>query len=74
MSEREKILVSTEELFALYRGIAAASTDPTIGLLLGTEDRFERYDPLTVAAVSSTPAARTSSMGWAPGNAGRGAE
>ncbi len=51
--DQEKIQVSTEELFALYRGIARASADPAIGLKLGTEDRFERYDPLTVAAVSS---------------------
>ena len=28
----------------------------------------------TVAAVSETPAARTSSIGWRPGNAGSGAE
>ena len=48
---QEKILVSTEELFALYRGIAETSRDPAIGLKLGTEDRLERYDPIGIAAV-----------------------
>jgi len=43
---QEKILVTTEELFALYRGISEASRDPAIGLKLGTEERVERYDPI----------------------------
>jgi AraC-like DNA-binding protein len=45
--------VNTEELFALYRGLAEASRDPAIGLKLGTEDRVERYDPIAIAAVSA---------------------
>ena len=49
----EKVLLSTEELFALYRGLAEASRDPAIGLKLGTEHRLERYDPLAIAAVSA---------------------
>jgi AraC-like DNA-binding protein len=51
--DQEKILVSTEELFALYRGIAKASPDPLIGLKLGAEERVERYDPIAIAAVSA---------------------
>lgn len=51
--EQEKIFVSTEELFALYRGLAQASRDPAIGLKLGTEPRIERYDPIAIAAVSA---------------------
>ena len=51
--DHEKILVSTEELFALYRGLAAASSDPAIGLKLGSEHRLERYDPLGIAAVTA---------------------
>ena len=51
--DQEKILVSTEELFALYRGIAGASDDPAIGLKLGTEPRVERYDPIAMTAVSA---------------------
>lgn len=51
--EQEKIQVSTEELFALYRGIAEASDHPAIGLALGTEPRVERYDPIAITAVSA---------------------
>ena len=39
----DRILVSTEDFFALHRGIAEASSDPAIGLKLGTEERVERY-------------------------------
>jgi AraC-like DNA-binding protein len=51
--DQQQILLSTEELFALYRGLAEASRDPAIGLKLGTEHRLERYDPLAIAAVSA---------------------
>jgi AraC-like DNA-binding protein len=51
--EQYRILVSTEELFALYRGLAEASRDPAIALKLGTEHRIERYDPIAIAAVSA---------------------
>jgi len=51
--DQEKILVSTEELFALYRGLSQASSDPAIGLKLGEEPRLERYDPIAIAAVSA---------------------
>ncbi len=51
--DQEKILVSTEELFALYRGIGQASRDPAIGLKLGNEPRVERYSPTAIAAVSA---------------------
>jgi AraC-like DNA-binding protein len=51
--EQERIQVSTEELFALYRGIAEASEIPAIGLQLGTEPRVERYDPLGLTAISA---------------------
>jgi AraC-like DNA-binding protein len=49
----EKVLLSTAELFALYRGLAEASRDPAIGLKLGNEHRVERYDPLAIAAVTA---------------------
>lgn len=51
--DQEKILVSTEELFALYGGLSEATHDPAIGLKLGTEERLERYDPIGIAAVSA---------------------
>lgn len=50
---QDKILVSTEEFFALYRGIAEASNDPGFGLKLGTEERIERYDPIKITALSA---------------------
>ena len=49
----DKILVSTEEFFALHRGIAESSNDPAFGLKLGTEERLERYDPIKIAAISA---------------------
>jgi AraC-like DNA-binding protein len=51
--EQERILLATEELFALYRGLGAASSDPAIGLRIGTERRLERYDPIAILAVSA---------------------
>jgi AraC-like DNA-binding protein len=49
----ERILLTTEEFFALYRGIAEASGDPGVGLKLGTENRIELYDPIKIAALST---------------------
>src|SRR5467141_1009966 len=49
----DKILVSTEEFFALHRGITEASNDPALGLKLGKEERLERYDPVKIAAISA---------------------
>lgn len=51
--DQEKILVTTEELFAFHRGLAAASHDPAIGLKLGTEPRLERYDAVGITAISA---------------------
>ena len=51
--DQDKILVTTEELFALYRGLGEASHDPAIGLKLGAEQRVERYDAISIAAVSA---------------------
>src|SRR5260370_36828004 len=51
--KQDKILVSTQEFFALHRGIAEASNDVGFGLKLGTEERFERYDPIKIAALSA---------------------
>ncbi|WP_035349636.1 AraC family transcriptional regulator [Edaphobacter aggregans] len=51
--DQTKVLVTTEELFALWRGIGEVSRDPAIGLLLGTESRPEKYDPVGLAALSA---------------------
>ena len=48
---REKILLTTDEFFALWRAIGDVSRDPSIGLKLGSEQRIERYDPIGIAAL-----------------------
>jgi hypothetical protein len=49
--DEEKVLVTTEELFAIYRAISELSDDPATGLNLGAEERMERYDPVAIAAL-----------------------
>jgi AraC-like DNA-binding protein len=51
--QQTRILVTTEELFALWRAIGEVSSDPTIGLKLGTETRTERFHPSGIAALST---------------------
>src|SRR6266487_3663545 len=51
--EQTRILVSTDELFALWRAIGSLSSDPLIGLRLGVETRTERFHPMGIAALST---------------------
>jgi AraC-like DNA-binding protein len=51
--QREKIYATTAELFALWQAVGEMSPDPEIGLKLGVEPRFERYQPTAIAAVCS---------------------
>ncbi len=51
--EQTRILVSTEELFALWRAIEAGSDDPAIGIRMGTETKIERFAPVSLAALST---------------------
>lgn len=48
-----RVLVNTEGLFALWRAISEVSTDPGIGLKLGTETRAEHFHPSGIAALST---------------------
>ena len=48
-----RVLLNTEELFALWRAVGEVSTDPSIGLLLGTDTKTERFHPIGLAALSS---------------------
>lgn len=48
-----RILVRTEEQFALWRAIGEISKDPSIGLKLGTESKAERFHPMGIAALST---------------------
>jgi AraC-like DNA-binding protein len=51
--DADKVLATTPQLFALWRAIGEASADPAIGLKLGAEQRLERFEPISIAAVCS---------------------
>lgn len=51
--EQTRILVSTEELFALWRAIGEVSKDVSIGVRLGTESSIARFHPSGLAALST---------------------
>lgn len=51
--DQEKVLLTTDEFFALYNAIPEVSRDPAIGLKLGTDDRIELYDPICIATLCS---------------------
>jgi len=50
--DQSRVLLSTEELFAVWRAIREVSNDPAIGLRLGAENRTERFTPVGLAALS----------------------
>ena len=52
LREQPQSLLKTDEYFALWRAIGEVSTNPVIGLLLGTENRTERFHPIGLAALS----------------------
>jgi AraC-like DNA-binding protein len=51
--EQEKIYVTTAQVFAIWRTVSEMSPDPGFGLKLGTELRFERSHPVSIAGVCS---------------------
>src|SRR5438874_950039 len=51
--EQTRVLVSTGELFALWRAIDQVSSDPLIGVKLGIETKTERFHPMAIAALST---------------------
>jgi AraC-like DNA-binding protein len=52
-ASQPRVLLNTEEMFALWRAIGEVSTNPAIGLLLGTESKIERFHPVSLAALST---------------------
>lgn len=52
-ADQPRVLLKTEELFALWRAIGEVATNPAIGLLLGAESKTERFHPVGLAALSS---------------------
>lgn len=51
--DEPRVLLKTGEMFALWRAIGEASTNPAIGLQLGTETKTERFNPVGLAALST---------------------
>jgi AraC-like DNA-binding protein len=51
--DQPRVLLNTEEFFALWRAVGEVSSNPTIGLVLGTETKTERFQPVGLAALSS---------------------
>ena len=51
--DQPRALLKTEELFALWRAVGEVSTNPAIGLQLGTETKTERFNPVSLAALST---------------------
>ena len=51
--DQPRVLLTTDEWFALWRAIDRVSRDPGMGLVLGTENRPEKHDPVGLAALSA---------------------
>ncbi len=51
--DQPRVILSTEEVFALWRAVGEVSNNPSIGLQLGTESKTERFHPVGLAALSS---------------------
>jgi hypothetical protein len=50
----ERLVLSTEQLFAFWTAVGQASTDPLVGLRLGRHDQAQSYDPICLAALSAS--------------------
>jgi AraC-like DNA-binding protein len=53
LADQPRVLLTTKELFALWRAIGEVAGSPAIGLELGTESRTERFHPVGLAALSA---------------------
>ena len=51
--QQPRLLLNTEELFALWRAIGQISKDPGIGVKLGTVTKTERFPPSGIVALST---------------------
>src|SRR5688572_13607420 len=49
----QKVLLTTEQLFAFWEAVAEVGGDPAIGLKLGSDTRVERLDVVSLAALSA---------------------
>jgi len=51
--EQEKVYLTTAQLFALWRSVGETSSDPSIGLKLGSETKLARSHPAGIAVLCS---------------------
>lgn len=51
--EQEKVYLTTAQLFTLWRSVGETSSDPAIGLKLGSETRLARSHPAGIAVLCS---------------------
>src|SRR6266704_1938779 len=51
--EQEKVYLTTDQLFALWRSVGETSSDPAVGLKLGSETRLARSHPAGIAVICS---------------------
>lgn len=51
--EQDKVHLTTAQLFALWRSVGETSSDPAIGLKLGSETRLARSHPAGIAVLCS---------------------
>jgi AraC-like DNA-binding protein len=54
VNDDEPLSLTTEQLFAFWTAVGEVSSDPAIGLLLGSETRVERFDPVSIATLSAS--------------------
>jgi AraC-like DNA-binding protein len=52
-AEQPRVLLNTQEWFAFWQAIGEVSSNPAIGLALGTENKTERFSPMGLAALST---------------------
>ena len=52
-ADQPRVLLNTQEWFAFWRAIGEVSSNPAIGLALGTENKTERFSPMGLAALST---------------------
>src|ERR1700710_582287 len=63
--DQTRVLVTTEQLFALWHGIGRLSVNKAIGLEMATESNPANFDPIILAALA------TESFGEAMGHVAR---
>lgn len=53
MFAQTRVLVTTQELFALWQAMQEVSGDPGIGLRIGTHTKMEHFHPMSLVALST---------------------